>query len=176
MNRITAGLIVSFLSFATQAQAQARDTTTSSALERVVASGEDVVIEVDGERRPIRGRLLSATADLVAVDTGGTIQPVELRRVARVDRRGDSIVDGALIGAAVLGGMCRWSCLEMKLRSQAYYVGNIVAATILGGVIGAAIDHKHVGTTTIYRRGRRASVGVMVTPGAVGVAAQFGGR
>lgn len=173
MNKVTVALIASLLLFGAQAQAQ--NTKTPAALERVVASGEDVTIEIDGDRQPLRGRLLSVVDDVVAIDTGGMIRTVEFNRVARVDRRGDSVVDGALIGAIVLGGMCRWTCLEMKLRSQAYYVGNVVVATFLGGAMGAAIDRTHVGTTTIYRRGSRASVGLMLSPGSVGIAAQFGG-
>ena len=173
MKTLTVALIASLLLFSTQAQAQ--DTGVPARLERVVASGEDVTLEVDGERVPLRGRLLSVADDVVAIDTDGTRRSVEFGRVARVDRHGDSIVDGALIGAVLLGGMCRWTCLEMKLRSQAHYVGNVVAATVLGGLMGAAIDRKHVGTTTIYRRGRRASVGITLSPGSVGIAARFGG-
>lgn len=173
MNKLTIALIVSLLLSGTQAHAQ--NTKTPAALERVVASGEDVTIEIDGERTPLRGRLLSVADDVVAFDMGGTIRSVEFGRVARVDRHGDSVVDGALIGAVVLGGMCRWTCLEMKLRSQANYVAGVIGATVMGGMMGAAIDRKHVGTTTIYRRGRRTSVGIMMSPGSVGIAAQFGG-
>jgi len=175
MNTITIALSASLLLFSSHA-AHAQDTNVPAALERVVASGEDVTLEIDGERVPLRGRLLSIAGDVVAIDTGGTIRSVDFSGVTRVDRHGDSVVNGALIGAVLLGGMCRWTCLEMKLRSQAHYVGNVVAATVVGGLMGAAIDRKHVGTTTIYRRGRRASVGLMLAPGSVGIAAQFGGR
>lgn len=174
MKTVNVALIASLLLSVTQAHAQSAKVPV--ALERAVASGEDVTIEVDGERRPLHGRLLSVADDVVAIDTDGTIRSVVFDHVVRVDRRGDSVVDGALIGAVLLGGLCRWTCLETGLRSRANYVGNVVAATVVGGLIGAAIDRKSVGTTTIYRRGRRASVGLMLAPGSVGIAAQFGGR
>lgn len=173
MSKVSAALI-GFL-FLLSVEVGAQESKVPVAVERIVVSGEDVTIQVDGEPEPLRGRLLSIAGAVVIIDTGSTTRAFGFDRVARVERDGDSIVDGALLGAAVLGGLC-WLGCGQGATSPGHHKQLMAANALFGGFFGAMADRKKKGTTTVYRRGRRASLGLTLSPGSIGIAAQFGGR
>jgi hypothetical protein len=98
----------------------------------------------------IRGQLLQLGPDTLSLLDKGTVRDVRLADVARIESRGDSVKNGAIIGAAILGGWCALICPQGLdgYRGQFAYV--LAINTVLGATIGAGIDAMHVGRTTIY--------------------------
>jgi hypothetical protein len=97
-----------------------------------------------------RGQLLRLGPDTLSLLDEGTVRDVRLADVARIEQRGDSVKNGAIIGAAILGGWCALICpqgLDGHGREFAYV---LAINTALGATIGAGIDAMHVGRTTIY--------------------------
>ena len=98
----------------------------------------------------IHGQLLQLGPDTLSLLDEGTVRDVRLADVARIEQRGDSVKNGAIIGAAILGGWCALICPQGLdgYRGQFGYV--LAINTALGAAIGAGIDAMHVGRTTIY--------------------------
>jgi hypothetical protein len=106
----------------------------------------------------MRGQLLRLGPDTLSLLDDGTVRDVRLAEVARIEARGDSVKNGALIGAAILGGWCALICpqgLDGYAGRQFAYV--LAINTALGAAIGAGIDGMHVGRTTIYQTGELAA-------------------
>ena len=102
----------------------------------------------------MRGQLLRLGPDTLSLFDDGTVRSIRLAEVARIEARGDSVKNGALIGAAILGGWCALICpqgLDGYAGRQFAYV--LAINTALGAAIGAGIDGMHVGRTTIYQPG-----------------------
>lgn len=133
--------------------------TSRSDLERAVDSEAKVEVHADADSSsPVRGRLVSVTDELVLTDSGGLTHSIPLSRVDRVDRLGDSPADGAVIGAAVLGGLCIWTCRQGS-ESTAHHKRLVVGNLVIGALLGGLFDHSREGRSTIYRRAQRASIG-----------------
>jgi hypothetical protein len=98
----------------------------------------------------IHGQLLQLGPDTLSLLDRGTVRDVKLADVARIESRGDSVKNGAIIGAAILGGWCALICPQ-GLDGYGRQFGYVLAInTALGATIGAGIDAMHVGRTTIY--------------------------
>ena len=107
-----------------------------------------------------RGQLLRLGPDTLTLLEQGTSRDIPLAAVTRIDARGDSVKNGAIIGAVVLGAWCALVCpqgLDGYSNNQLPYILGVNIA--LGTAIGAGIDAMHVGRTTIYRQGGPASGG-----------------
>jgi hypothetical protein len=99
----------------------------------------------------LRGQLLRLGPDTLSLLDEGTVRDVRLADVARIESRGDSVKNGAIIGAAILGGWCALICPQ-GLDGYGRQFGYVLAVnTALGAAIGAGIDGMHVGRTTIYQ-------------------------
>ena len=114
---------------------------------------------------PAPGRLMELARDAVTLEIGGERQRFALDDVARiVEERDDSIVNGALIGALVAGGVCALTCRE-EADTEAYRRLGIGVIAGFGALVGAGVDLAHPTRTTIYPRspqsrpGRSAHVG-----------------
>ena len=107
-----------------------------------------------------RGQLLRLGPDTLTLLEQGTSRDIPLAAVTRIDARGDSVKNGAIIGAVVLGAWCALICpqgLDGYSNNQLPYILGVNIA--LGAAVGAGIDAMHVGRTTIYQQGGPASGG-----------------
>ncbi len=99
----------------------------------------------------ISGRLIDFSGSWLTLIVEGEQRQLELSRIQRIDVRGDSVKNGAVIGGVVLGAWCAWLCGQ-GLEGAGQMVPAVLANTLLGALIGAGIDGLRVGRTTIYRR------------------------
>ena len=112
--------------------------------------GAVYVRSVDGAER--RGQLLRLGPDSLTILEQGTSHDIRLTDITRIDARGDSVKNGAIIGAIVLGAWCALICpqgLDGYSDNQFPYVLGVNIA--LGAAVGAGIDGMHVGRTIIYQ-------------------------
>ncbi|MGE3275103.1 MAG: hypothetical protein AB7O67_08315 [Vicinamibacterales bacterium] len=99
----------------------------------------------------LEGRVLALGPDTLHLLVAEAVREVAMRDVLRVDRRGDSLVNGAIVGAAVMAAWCAYICGQG--RDSTDNLGLVVAVNIgTGALLGTWIDARHVGRTTIYRR------------------------
>ena len=118
-----------------------------------------------------RGQLLRLGPDTLTLLEQGSSRDIPLASVTRIETRGDSVKNGAIIGAAVLAGWCALVCPQ-GLDGYSGAFGYILAVnTALGAAIGAGIDGMHVGRTTIFQRSD-----VVAGHGSTGVKALFSKR
>jgi hypothetical protein len=99
----------------------------------------------------IRGQLLRLGPDTLSLLDEGTVRDVRLTDVARIESRGDSVKNGAIIGAAILGGWCALICPQGLDGYAGQFAYVLAINTALGAAIGSGIDAMHVGRTTIYQ-------------------------
>ena len=105
-----------------------------------------------------RGQLLRLGPDTLTLLEQGSARDIRLADVTRIDARGDSVKNGAIIGAAILGAWCALICpqgLDGYPGRQFAYI--LAVNTALGAAVGAGIDGMHVGRTTIYEQGEATS-------------------
>ena len=102
--------------------------------------------------REINGRLVELSADAVRILVGGKARDLPLTDVRRIDiERSDSLKNGAVIGAIVLGGWCALVCGQ-GLGTGPQLVPAVAANAAVGALIGAGIDAGRRERTTIYPR------------------------
>jgi len=108
-----------------------------------------IYVRADGTER--RGQLLQLGPDSLTMLEQGTRHEIRLADITRIEARGDSVKNGAIIGAIVLGSWCALICpqgLDGYSNGQLPYILGVNIA--LGAAVGAGIDGMHVGRTTIY--------------------------
>jgi len=142
----------------------------------------DTVWVTDAQGREVKGKIQALGADALTLDSGGprTFSATDVRLV--VERRPDSLANGALIGFGVGGVATGLSCLaSVEDRDQGWC---LLAAIVYGGSgagLGACIDALIPGKKLVaYRAGgadgtpkARLSIAPVVTPHAKGVALSF---
>jgi hypothetical protein len=99
--------------------------------------------------KEFQARLLNLSPESATLLVDGQPREVALSKVARIERRGDSLKNGAIIGAAVLGGLCALTCGQ-GLDNGSDLAGVVVINAALGAAIGTGIDALHRGRTPIY--------------------------
>jgi hypothetical protein len=132
-----------------------------------------------GDRVDVTDRAGVITTGVLTNVTGAAVQAgnrdFPLDSVLKVDRRGDSIWNGFIIGAGVgllVSPIWQEGCLHGSS------VPCIVAPMLVYGGIGTLIDLAHEGRTTIYRAapgaGKGARIAPLITPNAGGLAVALG--
>jgi hypothetical protein len=116
----------------------------------------------ESPHRPIRGRLVKAGGDTITLVVDGQPVDVPLARVTRIDLGGDSLANGAAIGAAAMGGWCAAICGQGLTRRGSLPFAVLMNAG-LGALIGAGIDALNGRGRPIYIR--PASRGAMIGMG-----------
>ena len=99
-----------------------------------------------------QGQLLRLGPDSLTILEQGTSREIRLTDVTRIEARGDSVRNGAIVGAIILGSWCALVCpqgLDGYSNGQLPYILGVNVA--LGAAVGAGIDGMHVGRTTIYQ-------------------------
>jgi hypothetical protein len=109
------------------------------------------VYVTDHEGRVTRGRLIELDRDRLALTTSEGSRSFTIDEVRTIERRGDSLKNGAIIGALV--GILP-AVLSLQGSSGDLSAGE-AALWVLGGVavysaIGVAVDALIVGRTTVY--------------------------
>jgi hypothetical protein len=100
----------------------------------------------------IRGRMLRLSGEALALLTPDNRRvEVPLDHVLRIEVPGDSLKNGATIGAVIMGGLTTISC-ALQLGRASQCATALVFNTALGGLIGAGIDASNGGRTTIYSK------------------------
>jgi hypothetical protein len=123
------------------------------------SSALSTVYVLDDVGRETSGKLLRFDRDALVLLVGGTEERIEAARVKRIARRGDSLKNGAIIGAVIGVGMGLLSAGIADCVDDQGHVGGcgsgrtIAIVAMASGVyasIGTAIDALNVGRTTIY--------------------------
>lgn len=101
--------------------------------------GAPVTVTLKEHSRVFDARLVSLDQRNVEVDWNGRRHVFRLEEVLRIEKRPDSLVNGAVIGAAILGGWCALVCGQGQ-SSEGSAGGVIAGAAALGAAIGAGVD------------------------------------
>ena len=98
----------------------------------------------------VAGRIVELSKDSLALLTPQN-QRVELPldRVLRIEAQGDSLKNGAIIGAAVMGALVLAACTNLSAGECARVAPFEIA---LGALIGTGIDALNGGRSVIYSR------------------------
>ena len=132
-----------------------------------------------GDRVEVTDRTGVVTTGVLTDVNGATVQAgfrdFPLDTVLKVERRGDSLWNGFLIGAGfglLVSPIWQEGCLHGSS------VPCVVVPMLVYGGIGALIDLSHEGKTTIYRAapstGKGARIAPLVAPGTGGLAVALG--
>jgi hypothetical protein len=104
----------------------------------------------DRQGRVGKGRLRAITADELLLVVDGAEVALPRSTITRIERRGDSLKNGFLIGALVGAPLAALSAGEVEAGG-----GSVGALVVLGigvyGLMGMGIDAMHTGWTTVYR-------------------------
>lgn len=109
-----------------------------------------VYVTRDGSTGTIKGQLLRLSPETLTLLQGADRQDIPLQDIRTIEVRGDSVKNGAIIGASIFGGLA-----ALGLRgetSSGFYGFAIVLDSLLGAAIGTAFDVMVPGETVIYDR------------------------
>ena len=146
MKPVLLALLVSFNAI-TEAAAQ----TAGSDHDLTAITGRQTIVVVDDRGRKTQGQLLRFTPDKLLMQVGGGEISVDRRNVAKVFARGDSIVNGMVLGAVggtalgVLGAITSPTHSGEELAI-------IPFLTIIGLGVGTAVDALITGKHLVYER------------------------
>src|SRR5262249_30794587 len=105
--RFDIALVLTMVAASASTASAAQKPATAPAGEQVIVTQAAVPHEFDGLLLGLRP---TSTAMLVNADR----VDVPIENVLRIDGRGDSLKNGAIIGAAILGGMSALACAEIR--------------------------------------------------------------
>ena len=133
-------------------------------------SGDEVIVTQSSSGVELRGHLVELSSTTLAILVAGKRVEVPLENVLRIEGRHDPVKNGAIIGAAVMGGLSLLGCATYGGDAGwCLYSTSLNAA--FGGLMGAGIDALHKGRTSIYSK--PAVVGLAVAPSAKAARVQF---
>lgn len=135
-------------------------------------SALDTIYVTDDSGRRTEGKLLKFDADSLVMLVDGTEQRFDKTRVLRVDKRGDSLKNGTLIGLAlgvvfggIAAGISDCSGDDPGGSCTGYRVVGFASAVGIYTAIGTAVDAMIVGRTRVFDAGRQvATRGVYAGP------------
>jgi len=157
--RIRMRMLTLSLVFATLAAPDARAQTVPPipTLKGVNAAGLQVVYVRHSMGYELEGSLLGMDANTLAILVGNNRRDIPWTDVVSIDRRGDSLLNGALVGL----GVHTFFWLLTAGLTESPSAGQFAAGAAVYMTIGAVSDALHVGRTRIYtapRPGRRVSI------------------
>src|SRR4029450_3523613 len=137
---IAALSLIALTAFAASASAQQMKTAKK---------GEHIVVKQTTTGVELRGRLIELSPDTLSLLVKDRRVDVPLDNVLRIDGTHDSVLNGAAIGAAILGGMCAINCGQ-GLDSRDDLPKAILASAGWGALFGAIVDARREGRHAIY--------------------------
>jgi len=131
-----------------------------------VKSGNTVYV-TDTSARETTGTFMKIADATLTILVDGQVRDIPTLDVRQIAKRGDSVKNGfligAAIGAAIFGAAVSGSCSEdCDGDNQFPAVPVVIVAALEFGGIGALIDYFIRGRTVVYRAGTRARV--QITP------------
>ena len=112
---------------------------------------KDVWVTQSDSGEIVRGRLVELSGSSMAILTSDHRRvEMPLDRILRIEAHGDSLKNGGIIGAAVMGGMTMFACQGFSRGSQCL-VG-MAFNTGFGALVGMGIDALNGGRSTLYSR------------------------
>lgn len=137
------------LTWATMAGAQ----TSVASLEDLKALGSaKTVTVIDTQAQKFQGTIADASESVLLLRIGNEIRRFPAADIRSVNvRREDSLKNGALIGAAVSGGLSSLMFLDNECRDDPVCYKALGVYTAAGALVGPAIDAMIHGTTVVYR-------------------------
>jgi hypothetical protein len=116
-----------------------------------VGSGDLVTVSTRTGTR-VRGRILDVQTDQLVIDAGDGPRAWSADEIREVRRRtGDSVLNGAIIGAAVGGGLTSLLYLDNECRGDPDCAKAVIVYAALGAAAGAGIDALIRADRVIYR-------------------------
>jgi hypothetical protein len=162
MRILVLSIVVLASTQSTLAQAQPVDSIEN--LWSRMKSGNTVYV-TDATARETRGIFVKLSDTALTLDVDGQAREIQYTDVRQIEKRGDSVLNGFLIGAAIGGGigaaMGASNCSDCGEDQFPLVPAMIVGALEFGG-IGALVDYFIKGRTVVYRGGSR--TGVQLTP------------
>jgi hypothetical protein len=128
------------------------------------ASALDTVYVTDDAGRTTEGKLLRLDNDSLVMLVNGAEQRFEARQILRIDKRGDSLKNGTLIGLGlgVLFGSIAAGISDCPSEPggdcSGYRVAGFFIGTGIYTAIGTAIDAMIVGRTRVFDAGREVAI------------------
>ena len=171
---LAAGVAAILLGSVQSVSAQSQADSWSTARQRV-EPGERVIFEAAVDSSRVSGLLQSISPEGLTIMVGG--EPTHVRRedVKRLWKRGDSKLNGFLIGAGTsalfIGGLAAGFCDHDCGNAET--VGLITLYSGLGGLVGLGIDALVEGKTLVYRRPADLVLAPIVMPDGAGVRARL---
>lgn len=112
-----------------------------------------------------KGKLTSVTADALTLRTGDVLLTLEAGDVRRVRvRKEDSVLNGALYGAAIGGGLSSLIFLDNECWGDSDCVAYVAINTAFGAFIGMGVDALIHGYRVAYMAQAPAGPSVTVAP------------
>jgi len=153
MKRFVAILVAALVPVAAHAQ---NETSRWPAL--APSGGIETVYVLDDTGTETTGRLLRLTADSLVLLVDGAERQFDAARVRRIQRRGDSLRNGAIIGAVVgvgigflAGGIADCGRDDPGGSCAGTRVAAVLVSTGVYAAVGAGIDALIQGRTTLYQ-------------------------
>jgi hypothetical protein len=123
-------------------------------------AGEEVIVTQSGSGEELRGRLVELSSTSMSMLVNGERVDVPIEDVLRIDARNDSLKNGTIIGAAIMGGLSALACAEISNAGGCAMV--LATNTGIGALAGAGIDALHKGRTPIYIKAGKSEAGLQV--------------
>lgn len=149
-NGVAIFVVTTALAFPASALAQLPASTLDQ-LSLIVRKGDLVTVR-DQTGTSTRGTITEVSADQLVVDTAGVVRrwsAGELRDVRR--RTGDSVLNGAIFGAAIGGGLVSLAYLDNECRGDPACALAVLVYAAIGAGAGAGIDALIRANRLIYR-------------------------
>ena len=123
------------------ATADAQPVASSLAELKGLATVESKVTVIDTKGQEFRGTIADASESLLSLRIGSEIRRFDAKDVRSVRvRKEDSLVNGALIGAAVGGGLTSLLFLDNECRDDPACYGAVAVYAGIGALAGLGID------------------------------------
>ena len=111
-------------------------------------AGEEVIVTYAGSGQELRGHLVELSSTSLAMLVDGQRREVPIDDVLRIDGRKDSLKNGTIIGAAIMGALSLLTCPQMD--DAGICASALIFNTGFGAAVGAGIDALHKGRSPIY--------------------------
>src|SRR3954454_15117880 len=98
------------------------------------AAGEEIIVTYAGSGQELRGRMVELSPTSLAILVNGQRVEVPIGDVLRIEVRYDSLKNGTIIGAAILGGLTAATCAAFASEDA---VSGCATALVFNTVFGA---------------------------------------